>query len=473
MLNEGFANYSEYLWLEHKYGTAEAEHHRWSELQGYLREASRKRRPLVDFHYADKEDMFDAHSYNKGGLVLHMLRHSLGEDVFQAGLEIYLGNHQYGAVEVHDLRLAMEEASGLDLNWFFDQWYYQSGHPQIEWSWTHRNDTLTVSIEQVQDPEKNAPVYTLPTELYLLFPDGKREVRPVTIDQRNQSWTWTGQEKPLLIDLDPDRILLMEQELDWSADQARAYWSPELSLWNRYEVMAVLEDDLLSLDPAPWKDPHWSVRSEALASLEAIPNSLVPSIQQLAESDPHSEVRRAALQLLEPTQLPDLVEFLQTRFDRDSVYAVRGAALSRLAELDPAIAEVKAATLQRDSTVSATLILGKFYSQLGDPAHLTFFQASWNRLHGYARLPYVRQYVDLLSRAEKSPLESGVARLAEDAGDTGWSTLRRYAAFRALAVLEGKIKGSFPDVAESIATHLATIKANETDPDLLRYYQNY
>ena len=73
-LNEGFANYSEYLWFEHKYGKYEADRHREDELMGYLSSVSfGKAHDLIDFHYTDKESMFDAHSYNKGGLTLHML----------------------------------------------------------------------------------------------------------------------------------------------------------------------------------------------------------------------------------------------------------------------------------------------------------------------------------------------------------------------------------------------------------------
>ena len=73
--------------------------------------------------------MFDAISYNKGGLILHSLRKTLGDSVFFKGLNLYLNRHAYKTVEIHDLRLALEEVSGTDLNWFFNQWFLSPGHP--------------------------------------------------------------------------------------------------------------------------------------------------------------------------------------------------------------------------------------------------------------------------------------------------------------------------------------------------------
>ncbi|MDV7400639.1 M1 family aminopeptidase, partial [Arthrospira platensis SPKY1] len=89
------------------------------------------------FGYEDKEDMFDAHSYNKGGAVLHMLRDYVGDDAFWAGLNRYLTDNAYTAVEAHNLRLAFEQVTGEDLNWFFNQWFFEAGHPQLEVTYSY------------------------------------------------------------------------------------------------------------------------------------------------------------------------------------------------------------------------------------------------------------------------------------------------------------------------------------------------
>jgi len=131
-MNEGFANYSEYLWYEHKYGKDRADHHRQNEINSYV--ASVKRggaHPLIHYRYEDKEEMFDAHSYNKGGLVLHMLRDMVGDDAFYASLHKYLKDNEYTEVEADELRLAFEDVTGKDLIWFFEQWYFSAGHPEL------------------------------------------------------------------------------------------------------------------------------------------------------------------------------------------------------------------------------------------------------------------------------------------------------------------------------------------------------
>ena len=94
-LNESFANYSEYLWSEYKYGREAADEHRQEELAGYLGQAASKQYPIIRYNYVHRMEMFDGHSYNKGGLVLHMLRKYLGDDAFFKSLEHYLNKNQF------------------------------------------------------------------------------------------------------------------------------------------------------------------------------------------------------------------------------------------------------------------------------------------------------------------------------------------------------------------------------------------
>ena len=126
-LNESFANYAQYLWDEYEYGRDEADYNAEDEASGYY--SSYTYNNLIRYEYADKEDMFDSHSYNKGGRILHMLRNYLGDQAFFTGLNRYLTVNSYKSAEIHDLRLAMEEVSGEDLNWFFNQWFLSKGHP--------------------------------------------------------------------------------------------------------------------------------------------------------------------------------------------------------------------------------------------------------------------------------------------------------------------------------------------------------
>ena len=77
-LNESFANYSQYLWDEYRYGKDEADYQANIEKQQYFNSEWNRYHDLIWYYYNDKDDMFDSHSYNKGGRILHMLRLTLG-----------------------------------------------------------------------------------------------------------------------------------------------------------------------------------------------------------------------------------------------------------------------------------------------------------------------------------------------------------------------------------------------------------
>jgi aminopeptidase N len=161
-LNEAFANYSEYLWNAHRYGQDQADLKLVVEKEGYFAEAETEPKELIRFNYADAEDLFDAHSYNKGGLVLHMLRRQLGDAAFFKGLNLYLTKHGFQAVEAHDLRLAMEQVSGQDLNGFFNQWFFVKGHPELTVEVDYsKPENLLLRFSQVQDLNE-IPVFQLP-----------------------------------------------------------------------------------------------------------------------------------------------------------------------------------------------------------------------------------------------------------------------------------------------------------------------
>jgi len=156
-LNESFANYSEYLWQEYKYGKEAAEMHMHENVKLYLegQEADKK---LVRFEYLDKEDMFDLVSYNKGGAILHMLRNYVGDEAFFESLKTYLNEYKYKAAEAHQLRLVFEKVTGKDLNWFFNQWYFGANHPKIDVSYDYNKlrKTVTVNIQQLQAQNFNS-----------------------------------------------------------------------------------------------------------------------------------------------------------------------------------------------------------------------------------------------------------------------------------------------------------------------------
>jgi len=222
-MNEGFANYSEYLWLEHKHGRYAADYHRFTELQGYLQSiAYQGAHPLIHFSYKDKEDMFDAHSYNKGGLILHMLRSYVGDDLFFKALNLYLKDNAFEAVEAHDLRLAFEEVTGEDLNWFWNQWYFASGHPKLEVSKTISEGKVYLVVQQTQEGPKVPSIFQLPIEIDLIKPDGSKQSASIWMDQRAQTFSFEVDFTPIAVVFDADDSLLAEIDYTPKAGEQEA-----------------------------------------------------------------------------------------------------------------------------------------------------------------------------------------------------------------------------------------------------------
>ncbi|WP_148686341.1 M1 family metallopeptidase [Candidatus Nitrosocosmicus hydrocola] len=136
-LNEGFATYCESLYLENSRGIEEFHYSLIESTDVYFEEANENYvRPIVTNLYKHPDELFDAHSYEKAGFILHMLRNFLGEVNFKESLKKYLNRYQNSSVVSNDLQETIEEVSGIQVQTFFDQWIYRKGHPELEIEYT-------------------------------------------------------------------------------------------------------------------------------------------------------------------------------------------------------------------------------------------------------------------------------------------------------------------------------------------------
>jgi aminopeptidase N len=215
-LNESLAVLGEHLWLEHKYGKDAADEHHFQGIKNYLGDQQAWNKELVRFTYADKQEVFDGVTYQKGGAILYMLRNYLGEAAFNKGLHLYLVQNAYKSAETHQLRLAFEEASGKDLNWFFNQWFFGAGHPElhVSYKWDAATKTQTIFLEQKQ-PGK---AFTLPLSIDI-YADGRKERYKAWINKKQDTLTFTALVKPDLVNADADKILLLGKTDIKSMDQ--------------------------------------------------------------------------------------------------------------------------------------------------------------------------------------------------------------------------------------------------------------
>lgn len=204
-LNESFATYGEYIWNEWKHGTTEADAAFDGNLQGYLRGKQNATKTPIRFYYHNKEDMFDGVSYSKGGRILHMLRKEVGDEAFFKSLQLYLTQNKFKSAEIHHLRLAFEETTGRDLNWFFNQWFLKAGHPELEINTVYNNNTANLTIVQKQDSVL-VGVYELPLFVSVYDKNGVQHL-PIKITKTSETFSFMG-DSIFLVNFDEDKALV-------------------------------------------------------------------------------------------------------------------------------------------------------------------------------------------------------------------------------------------------------------------------
>ncbi len=360
-LNESFADYSETLWNEYKYGKDAGAAASYSAMEGYLANPDNATKDLARFHYHDKEDMFDAVSYQKGGRILHMLRNYLGDSAFFKSLNKYLSDNRFKAAEAHQLRLAFEEISGKDLNWFFNQWYFSSGHPKLEITYNY-NDAAgkaTVYIKQVQEGDK---LFQLPMAIDV-YEAGKKTRYQVMASNKTDSFQFSYKKRPDLINVDGDKILLAEKKDDKTLEQYAYQYKHAGNYLDRREAIEFAKEDqdqplAQSILLEALKDPYHGLRNLALQSIDlkkaALKTAAEKRLAEMAEKDPKAPVRAKAISLLSAYKSDSYTPIFKKGV-ADSSYSVAGASLSALIDRDNASA-VEAAKKMLAQPIKGSLI---------------------------------------------------------------------------------------------------------------------
>ncbi|MCB0685811.1 MAG: M1 family metallopeptidase [Saprospiraceae bacterium] len=482
-LNEGFANYAEYLWLEHKYGRDEAENHRIEEIQGYLYQASQEVHPLIDFAYRDKENMFDAHSYNKGGLVLHMLRNLVGDDAFFASLNRYLTTHAFNSVEVHDLRLAFEDVTGMDLNWFFNQWYLDEGHPILDYNYSYSatDQEIEIHVDQKQDAEM--PLFVIPTEVEVLFANGQRKRIPIKIDSREEKIRIPATQEPALVILDPDRSTLAIINEEYTTAQYRLMYAPENSLSIRTLAVSKLAADDEEASQAilakAIHDPFWAVRRAALSSYDWQKHSdNTGMLAELAEKDPNSMVKADAIYLLGTLGDKSYEDAVVKGINNEDPYPVVAASILALKELDPDLALEKLKMLESEEQSDIVASVSMIYGESGDTSKLGYFEKHLSSVEGLPSLDFYQSLEGLLRNTSANTKMMWMDKFEKVAtGDAGISPYTKIAATRSMISLLKSAEQKKSLLSESQLTELRLkiegIIDQETNPQIISIYQSF
>jgi len=306
-LNESFATYGEYLWEEFKYGRDLADLKALEDLSAYLGNEQNAKKDVIRFDYADREQMFDAVSYQKGAAILHMLRKTVGDDAFFLALKLYLTRNAYKTAEIHDLRLAFEEVTGQDLNWFFNQWFLSSGHPilNIQTSYDPLRKEILVDIIQNQDLSKS-PLYRIPMAVDI-YSDAKVLRKEIVLDKQKQSFVFASASPPDLVNVDAEKYILAKKNEVKTMQQYIFQYQNAPLFMDRFEAILMLADmksdaKARSIVNSALKDKNWFIRKLALNGIENLSETerktVYEELAALALHDPVSQVRAGAIEKL-------------------------------------------------------------------------------------------------------------------------------------------------------------------------------
>ncbi|HXY31291.1 MAG TPA: M1 family aminopeptidase [Gemmatimonadaceae bacterium] len=344
-LNEGMAEFMNGAYWDEKTGRLAGGEFFLDEYEQYLAIDSRKRTPLAA--------LGSNNIYPKGALVLRMLQRYLGNERFWASMHRYLIDHRFGVAITEDLRRAILDATGENLAWFFEEWMYAEGHPELaaSASWDSAAATLTVRLQQMQSDSarmdslggaRTPAVFRMPIRIRVGTAAGD-VLHDDSLAERDQSIRIDGvRSAPTMVVLDDGNRILktlsFPQPTPWLAEQLAR--DPEV--WDRAWVIDQLErlaDDTTAaraLAAAAIAGDCPVIRARAVGALPAVAgDGALPTLVRAA-ADTSSAVRRAAIIALGAVGGPEALALAHRAFEQDSSYQVRAAAVVTLAKIDSA-----------------------------------------------------------------------------------------------------------------------------------------
>jgi aminopeptidase N len=410
-LNESFATYGEYLWEEFEHGKDAADFHHAESRYGYISSAERKQADLVRFDYDDREDMFDAISYNKGGQILHMLRKYVGDDAFFASLKLYLENNKFKTAEAHHLRLAFEEVTGEDLNWYFNQWYFAKGHPILNVSSAYNkvSKELVIKIEQTQD-FKTTPLFKLP--IYVdIYADGKIERKRIWINTKENTYTFNVSTEPNLVNVDAERQVLAiinypknREEYIYQYKNAKLWGDRDESI--SYFAKHTDDKEIYGLiKTIAANDPWFECRRDAINILGNIAKAneadLKPLFLSIYKTDKKSKVRASALKALSSNYAGNDLNAVYESALTEQSYAIVSEGFDGIAQTNPTLAMQKAKALEVEQSKSLMYSIIDLYSKNGTDENNAYFKKIKPFFSGYELIGFANLYGKFLKRCTK------------------------------------------------------------------------
>ncbi|MEE9285638.1 MAG: M1 family aminopeptidase [Dehalococcoidia bacterium] len=304
-LNEGFATYFEALFTERDLGVDEFRYELFRNAGSYVGEdTARYRRSLVTRVYDDPIELFDRHLYEKGCLVLHMLRYVLGDELFFKAVRHYAQKHRDGVVGTEELRQAIEEATGRTMEAFFDQWVYKAGHPdfKVKYSWDDATKLAEVTVTQSQEADGETSIFQMPLVIDFTWEGGFKSFK-LELTEKEHRFHLPLDQKPLMMRFDPGNHILKTIEEELPKEMHLYRLAHDDDVIGRVRAAKALAkagapDGIAALKRAVLNDGFWGVQAEAARALGSVRSTAAREALLESLSVRHPKARRAVVAAL-------------------------------------------------------------------------------------------------------------------------------------------------------------------------------
>ena len=343
-LNEGFATFFEALYTRHAYGKDEFNYEMRQKQKAVINADNQKRIPTVYNRYNYPVELFSTYIYPRGAAILNMMRGILGDSLFFKSIRHYVQKFKHQNVDTHNFKNAIEEATGENLYWFFDEWLYKAGHPKFDVSYKYNAHKLLLIIKQTQKVDSLTPVFRMPVDIYIVTPAQKLN-KKIWVDSLENSYSFDIPEKPLMVNFDKNNLLLKELKFDKSEDELIYQLKNDPNPDGRIQAAGQLsklknESAVQSLMDAMNDDSFYGVRQECAAYLSNFtPDNKIKKALISALKDHDLRVVEAAIMTLGKYKEDDVFGKLQELYTNNKNYFVKAAVVSSIASIDSAKAQ--------------------------------------------------------------------------------------------------------------------------------------
>ncbi len=329
-VHEGFATYFEFAWEEHAESRDAYDYYKHISCLEYLDDdRNHYRRPIVSNLYTRPDELTDPHTYEKGAQVIALLRDVLGEEGFRASLHHFLTRHAYQSVQTDHFVNAIREATGKNMEKFFDQWIYGAGYPELKVSVHYDPKKKVTNVRVVQTAKMDdKSLWEFPVTIQLTHANGKTMDERVMITKREHRFSFPTKGSPLNVVFDHPNVVLKALVMQ----KPRSMWIHQLrhdtkaiqrtlaaqelcKMPNSEEIWAILE--------RVEKDPFWGTRIECAITLRATGlTEVAEHLIKLYAKEKDHRVQRAIVDAVSYHRFPFVYEFLKKVTQRTDSYVV-------------------------------------------------------------------------------------------------------------------------------------------------------